>query len=231
MKQVTRVAMLLAVAGMLAFAGTAMGNSLAVTGAAAMEGAFGLEVFHDNSSLSYVEDRTPTAETVFRASFLFNTNDLAPGFNLRQRIMRDIGPNPRPGIGNCSPTASLFPTLEVWIFLTGGSGQNYSLQLYGAGNQCGYVGTNQFAITPGATHRVCLEYEAGNGGTGRIAFTVVNGTGACPSTGDPAYSERATSNGFTNVETVRLGIPTLNSPGVSATMYFDSYESFRTLAP
>ncbi len=38
--------MLLVFVGMLAFAGTALGNSLSVTGAAAMEGSFGLQVFH-----------------------------------------------------------------------------------------------------------------------------------------------------------------------------------------
>jgi hypothetical protein len=224
--------MLLAVAGMLAFAGTAMGNSLSVTAAAAIEGNFGLAVFHDNTSLAFVEDRNPTAEAVFRASFLFNTNDLAPGFNLRQRIARFEGPNPRPGVGNCT-NGTRFPTLDLWLFLVGGSGQNYALQLYGAGNQCGFVGTNQFQITPGESVRICLEYESGNGGTGRIALAVVDAASACPSTGISPFSERDLNNGFTNIETARIGTVTLNGfgAGQDSTLYFDSYESFRNLFP
>ena len=240
-----KLVLLLTLMAAVTFAGAAFGNSLSVTSAAAMGGVAqnncsgdglpgpcGLQVFHDNTSLSYVEDRTPAAETIYRATFLFNPNNISPGSNLRQRIFRAIGPNPRPGLGACSPTASLNPAFELWLFLPGGSGQNYVLQMYGLGNQCGPRATGQFLIAPDQPVRVCMEYESGNSNTGRIRLAVVTPADPCPTSG-AAYSEAILNNGFTNVNRVLMGIPTLNNfgAGESGDLYFDEFESFRTLAP
>lgn len=245
MKQMTRTTtILLALASMLIFAAGAMGNSLSVTSAAAMGGAAqntcsgdgmpgpcGLEVFHDNTSLSYVEDQSPSSETIYRATFLFNPNSISPGKNLRQRLFRAIGPNPFPGNGNCSPTAKFSSILEVWLFLVGGAGQKYALQVYGEGNLCGYRATGMFEIAADQPVRVCMEWSTGNGGTGTVALAVVDSVDPCPPSA--SYSRSFLSNGLTSIDTVRLGIPTLNNfgAGESGSLYFDEFESFRTLAP
>lgn len=245
MRQIARTTTtLMALVGMLAFAGGAMGNSLSVTSAAAMGGTAqgtcigdgmpgpcGLEVFHDNTSLSYVEDQSPSSETIYRATFLFNPNSISPGANLRQRLFRAIGPNPFPGNGNCSPVAKFSSVLEVWLFLVGGAGQKYALQVYGEGNLCGYRSTAQFEIAPDQPVRVCMEWSAGNSGTGTVALAVVDAALPCPASS--SYSRTALSNGLTTIDTIRLGIPTLNNfnAGESGSLYFDEFESFRTLAP
>ncbi len=50
--------------------------SLSVNGGAALEGSFGLEVLMNDTSSAYVMDDSPVNETVYRAEFLLDLNDL-----------------------------------------------------------------------------------------------------------------------------------------------------------
>lgn len=223
----------------LLFAGVAMADSLAVNNAAAMGGTgtacsgsnCGLEVTHDNSSIAYVQDSSPTDEGIYRATFLFNPASITTSANYRQTIFTAIGDNPNPNVGQC-PGAAFISSVRCFSYQTGGSGQNSSIQCFGRGNQCGEANVPRIAVTENDPVRVCIEYSTGNSLTGMFALAVVDDQASCPPSGDPAYNTRAMTNGLTNVQLVRLGTPQTNNfgAGESSTFYFDEFESFRTLA-
>ena len=69
--------MLVVIVGLALAATPAMADTLNVNAAAAMGGTnFGLEVLHDNTSPAYVQDDTPSGESVYRFSFLYNPRDI-----------------------------------------------------------------------------------------------------------------------------------------------------------
>lgn len=229
----------------LVSAGAAMGDSLSVTSTAAMGGVAdqtctgdampgpcGLQVFHDNSSVAFVEDQSPQNETVYRASFLFNPNNISPGTKLRQNIFRAIGPNPNPGVGSCD-MANLKNVGRVFLMIYRPTGTNYAVFLQGLGNQCGERATLRVELEPATPKRICIEMEHGNALSGRLAIAQVDIANPCPTSGGAGWEERALSNGLTNIDRVRLGTPGTNNfgAGESGDMYFDEFESFRTLAP
>jgi hypothetical protein len=225
---------ILAASALLLASTSAWANSLGVNANAAMSGGFGLEVFHDNSSVAYVQDNSPQSESVYRAEFLVNPNNISPeNGNWRQVIFSGHGPNPRPGIGNCPQQAAFQPVFRAWLVFSGGNGQVYNLQFWGHGNQCGQIGTARLPIPKDQPSRVCMEYEAANANAGRIRLAVVGMNEACPSTTSPSWVERTFSNGFTRVDFVRLGAPFTNNfgRGENGSWYLDDFASFRTLTP
>ncbi len=215
-------------------ASVAVADTLTVeSGAAALEGNYGLAVHHDNSSKAYVQDDTPDSETVYRGSFLFNPNNISPGTaNWRQEIFKVTGTNPRPGVGVCHPTNQFADAAKIFLVMTQG-GTNYKIQGWVFGNQCGARGLNNIAIPADQAKKICWEWEALSSNNGRLAVAVVDTTATCPSSGDAAWVERTTTNNDTAVTSVRLGCPAINNFGVgeNGTMYFDSFESYRTLTP
>lgn len=218
----------------LLMAGVASADSLVVNGTAAMEGSFGMQVSHDNSSQAYVQDNSPNAESIYRASFLFNPNNISPeNGNWRQTIFLTLGPNPNPGVGACPSNPSAFLSgMRVFLYMTRG-GQDYSVQVWGRGNQCGEASTMRIAIPSNGPSRICTEFETGPTLTGAIRLAAVSGTGACPAGGDPSWREQSMSNNRNQIDLVRLGTPQLNNfgRGENGVMYFDDFQSFRTLAP
>ena len=225
---------------LLAVTGTAFADTLAVNNTAAMGGSgpacggsnCGLEVSHDNSSVAYVEDLTPDAEGIYRFNFLFNPASVTTTANVRQTIFNAITVNPNPNVGDC-PGAAFVSAFRIFHYRTGGSGQNGSVLAFLNGNQCGArsIGT-RIPLTDNDPVRICAEMETGNGNTGMGRIAVVDDAASCPPSGDPAYQERAISNGLIAVDRVRMGTPQTNSFGAGETMtlYFDEFESFRTLA-
>ena len=221
----------------LALAGMAAADSLTVNGTAAMSGSYGLEVTHDNTSVAYVQDNTPDAETIYRFEFLFNTASMTgQTINFRQEIFRAIGANPNPGVGNCPASASdLIGTIRVWLYQTGGGGANPSIQLWAKGNWCGERGSLRIPISYATDYRVCVEWKEGDAALDNAGVAVVPAASQCPSSGDASWqymTATLNSNGNT-VEIVRLGIPSNNSfgAGESGTLYFDDFASYRTLTP
>lgn len=223
---------------MLAVSGVAFADTLAVNNAAALGGSgtacggsnCGLEVTHDNSSVAYVEDLTPDNEGVYRFNFLFNPASTTTTGNFRQTIFRAISPNP--GTTNC-PGGSFVSGMRIFYYRTGGSGQNPSILAFVNGNQCGErtVG-GRISINDNEAIRICFELETGNSLAGKGRIAVVDAASSCPASGDPAYQERDVSNGLISVDRVRMGTPQTNGfgAGETATLYFDEFESFRTLA-
>jgi hypothetical protein len=228
---------LFAVVVALALAGTVAADSLTVTPAAAMGGTnYGLEVYHDNTDRSYVQDNTPDFESTYRATFLFNVGPVTVGNprNFRQSLFRAIGPNPNPGVGSCDPSAGFqYAVIQLWLYQTGGSGQFSNLQLWGKGNQCGDQGTVRIPINNNQDYRVCIEYQTGAAGTGWVALAVTDPASSCPTSGGAGWVSVNYGNNLTSVDIVRLGTTAVNTFGAAETCTFayDEFASFRTLAP
>jgi len=224
--------------------GLAMADSLTVNNTAAMGGTgtacggsnCGLDVDHDNSSVAYVQDDSPNDEQIYRASFIFNPNSISPGSNLRQTIFVGQDLNPNTGAGVCG-TSKFMTNFRCFAYMTGGAGQNYSILCFTRGNLCGESAILQRqAISENSPNKVCVEYEIGTGSLGgRLALAVVSpATGACPTSGTSAWAERTVTNSlYSGIDFVRLGTPQTNFFGVGEDghMYYDEFESFRTLAP
>ena len=237
MKRVILIAVVLMFGAGLANADTlAVNNTAALggTGTACGGGNCGLEVSHDNTSVAYVEDLTPDGETVYRMTFLFNPASTTTSSNVRQTIFRGIGPNPNPGVGNCHPTLQTASSFRLFYYRTGGSGQNASILAFVNGNQCGERSIPaRIPLTVDDPVRICAEMTTGNSLSGTLAVAIVDDQASCPSTGDPAYGVAIVSNGLLSVDRIRMGTPQTNNFGAGETMtlYFDEFESFRTLAP
>lgn len=220
-------------------AGAAMADSLAVNNTAAMGGTgtacggsnCGLEITHDNSSTAYVQDDSPTAESIYRATFLYNPASITTSSNYRQTIFNAVGDNPNPGGGVCPGGAFVSP-FRCFGYQTGGAGQNSSVQCFVRGNSCGEAAVTRINVTENDPVRVCIEWSTGAALSGMIALAVVDDQASCPPSGDPAYNVRPITNSLTNVQFIRLGTSQTNGfgAGESASYYFDEFESFRTLA-
>jgi hypothetical protein len=222
----------------IGLAGIASADTLAVTPTAAMGGTtYGLEITHTNSDPSYVQDNTPAAETIYRFTFLYNlASHSGSTANYRQLLFRAIGPNPFPGApsGLCpSDPAATIATMQVWLYMKGGTGNNPFIQGYVKGNQCGDNSNQSTAFTVATPKRICGEWWTGSGGTGGLGIALVDPAAACPAHGNAAYKVINLTNNSTRIDTVRLGVPAINSFGAneSDVYHFDEFASFRTLAP
>lgn len=225
---------------LLAVTGAAFADTLDVNNTAAMGGSgtacggsnCGLQVTHDNSSVAFVEDLTPDNEGIYRFNFLFNPAATTTTANVRQTIFNAISPNPNPNVGDC-PASAFVSAYRIFYYRTGGSGQNGSILAFLNGNQCGQrtIGA-RIPVTDNDPVRICGEMETANSNNGMGRIAIVDDAASCPPSGDPAYQERAISNGLTSVDRVRMGTPQTNNFGAGETMtlFFDEFESFRTLA-
>ena len=238
MKKTLLILMAVCMVASIAGADTLTVNSAAAmggTGTACGGGNCGLDVLHDNTSAAYVRDDSPTAETVYRFEYLFDPNAISPEVdNWRQAIFGAFGPNPRPNNpGNPCPTSATvqLPLMRVFLWLKGGSGQNYFVVGHLMGNQCGNRQVGNISIPDDGPVKICGELETGTPGRGALA--VVGVGDACPATGDAAWSERDVNNVETNVENARMGPLGTNNfaQGENGHLYFDEFASFRTLNP
>lgn len=224
--------------------GAVLADSLSVTSTAALGGAAqnpcsgdgqpgpcGLEVFHDNTSKAFVQDDTPNRESVYRGSFLFDPNSIGPpGAKFRQNIFSAMSPNPDRNNFSC-PGTILVSSLRVYLLWKNGV---YSLQGRVRGNRCGERATLPRVINiADGPLKVCFELETGNSLNGRVALAAVGPNDACPPSGSSAWAERDVSNGKLSVTQARMGAVAQNNFGAGevGNLYFDEFESFRTLAP
>ena len=217
-----KMTMLTLAACVLLIAGTAAAqNTLYVDPVAAMNGTnYGMVTELDGSSNAiYVEDDTPLDETTYRAIFWFDPNSftMAQGAS-RMAIffVRDF-----------DPTGGMPAGGMIRIELVKKNDKFRVLAKIKKNNGL-WVKTN----TPGTgwlvlgdePRQIMLEYVAGPG-DGLIRLTRMDGGGMVENT--------SINNSFWNVDNIRLGAPRLMT-GVASfdgTMYFDEFESFRTLAP
>lgn len=226
---------MIAVVAALALVGSVSADSLAVNGTAAMGGTtYGLDLTHDNTDQAYVQDDTPDGETMYRFTFLYNTSATGASTNFRQAIFRAWGPNPAAGSGLCPANpAALVPSLQLWHYAIGGSGEVPTIQLWAKGNICGDQGAKRINIPVATDVRICGEWWTGGSSTGGVGLAIVDPGDACPAHGDPAYETSNFSNHLLVIDMVRMGTPAVNAfgAGENMSMYFDEFESYRTMAP
>ncbi len=218
-----KVLMTLCVIGLVA--GAASASSLAVTGAAALEGNYGLAVTVDNTGTNaYVEDSTPAGETVYRATFLLDINNMfsqttaTTNGNNFLTLAQATGDNPLAG-------PAFFSSIRIYLM-------NRTVEPYCRARVGVYSNINaRLLVAPvgidcSGPVRLTLEWTAGAAGTGMARLTSVS-----PVIGT-RVGERTLSNHLTNVQMFRIGHAVGTPPvTVSGTMYLDSFESYRTLAP
>lgn len=218
-----KVLMTLCVIGLVA--GVASASSLAVTGAAALEGTYGLAVtVNDDGTNAYVEDDTPAGETIYRATFLidinnvFNQSTADTNGNNFLTLAQATGDNP------IAPPA-LFSSIRIYLM-------NRTVEPYCRARVGVYSNINaRLLVAPvgidcSGTVSLTLEWTAGSAGTGLARLTSVS-----PVIGT-RVGERNLSNHLTNVQRFRIGHAVGTPPvTLAGTMYLDSFESYRTLAP
>lgn len=220
MKKVLTVVFILGLA-----AATASASSLTVNGAAALEGSYGLAVTVDNSGTNaYVETNTPNAESVYRATFLLDINNM---FN--QTTADTNGNNfltlaQATGDNNGTPPPAYVTTFRLYLM-------NRTVAPYCRARLGVYSNINQrLLVAPVGVDcsgqvRLTIEWQAGASGTGFARLTSVS-----PVIGQ-RVEERSVSNQTLNVQNFRMGHAVGTPPvTVSGTMYLDSFESYRTLA-
>lgn len=210
--------MTLMVVTIVALAGSAMAqNSLDVTNAAAMNGTnFGLEAILDGSTNNiFVEDQTPAEETTYRATFWFDANDLpmanadkfvvflarTSAFNNILRLQFNYNS------GNYRVRLQVKKNNDVWADcrLNGDSGLRFMT-----------IGNEPTQITIEAVF-----------GDNTVSYAGVTANGVTH------YKDGYQSANWA-VDRIRMGGPRMaqaQGGPFTGTVYFDEFESYRTLAP
>jgi len=213
--------MLMAACVLLMAGGAAADNTLTVEDYAALNGTnYGMMVSLDGTTNTvYVQDNTPDNEEVYRAVFWFDPNSLTMAQGASRMVIfftRDLDP------------AGGMP-----------SGGNVRIEMVKKNNKFRVIGkmkkNNGLWVktnTPGTgwlvlgdePRQIMLEYTVGSG-SGLLRLTRMD-TMATVENVD-------VNNSFWDIDDIRLGMPRIvtNGASFSGTMYFDEFESYRTLAP
>jgi len=206
-----------------------IGSDIAVNGTAALEGSFGMQVgVSTGSQLAFVQDDSPSGETIYRASFVINPNDV--GINpIPSRLSIFEAFTNTTANNTCQPSCpAFFPAISVYLeYIFPPVGQ-FQIRPWVWGNQGGAAAAARLPLpVKTGSYRVCFELETGNPGTLRAA--VVSLPAACPGTYTTSVN---TINSQVAVEFVRLGAtgPDNFAPDNSGSFYLDSFESYATLA-
>lgn len=205
------------VVAVMLVAGTSAASSIAVTGAAAIEGSYGLAVTMDGvSDNAFVQDETPNNETVYRATFKFHRNTLAfagapntaasshaifkawdmdqPAGSQRQHIVLGLRLN-----------AS--SALRLWAKATDAGGGDVFTEL-------GLPGLAGNPVT------ITVQFDQA-AGTLQVCRKNLTGVFLCGTMNHNA--------GAHNVDQVNLGVTGAADTSTSGTYWIDSFESYRTL--
>lgn len=196
-----------------------------------LEGTYSLVVHHDDSSVAYVEDQTPDSETIYRAEFLYNPNDIQASTTAgpwRHMIFRGFSVDNN----GCTPQTYM-NAFMLYDLHWGSIGANCSVIMWGRGNLCGQQGTTRVDIPCDQTSRICVEFKSGSAQTGLLAIAAVDSAQSCPTSGDAAWRTKNMTNNSMAIEFVRLGSTNRNNfgRGESGDWYIDSFASYRTLTP
>jgi len=208
-------------------------NSLAVNGAAAQDGSFGLEISLDGSvNVANVQDDSPDSETTYRASFWIHRNDL---------VMDSCG-------GTCStrfvmflarqevPNLTVFRIIYARLAVDGATGPRYAVR-FGVRNDNGdFVYMGAVILTTGVNRKhMTIEWQQGSApfAADGIARLYSSNDGGTPN----LQLERTTlMNGSMDIDHIRVGATSglsdqPSDPNNTGSWFFDSFESYRTLLP
>jgi len=205
---------LLVLIGVGLLVSTAGAATLAVNGTAAMNGTnYGMEVTMDGTTTNaFVKDETPDGETVYRAQFWFDVNTW-DGIDTDWVF-----------ISRTADETLWYAPYQVLMVKKMGLWRIWLR----AQNNTGVVRfTNRINLQPGSPSLLQIEWQQGDTPgalSGDVTLTVIDGyaVGSSVSTG--------LNNSTIVVDSVTMGAmqPKATQTG---SLYFDEFESYRTLAP
>jgi len=196
-------------------------SALYVNGDAAMEGSFGMEIDIADQGSAFVTDETPSGEKVYRAKFLFDPNAITMVRGTSTLIFEARSPVPDyPG-----------NTLSAFRVVLRAKGSGFYVRAKAYYNPVGLtngkkLGSPLIFIGPlgySGQHELEAEWWAGDA-VDPIGYARIRLDGG-------AWSEVAVKNKVMSIDMCRLGAILVDSAATLGSMYFDSFESFRTLAP
>ncbi len=210
----------LAIIGLLA-TGTTLASSIAVTGAAAQEGSYGLAVTTDaTADNAYVEDQTPNNETVYRAQFLLRSDNVAFAAPCNN------GPQTNHAIFKAwdddQPAGTWRQHLVVGIRV--GLSCQRLLNIKVTNNTTGGVIFKELSLPPAAAGwpvTVLVQFDQATDTYQLCRHRSDNPTFACVTTN--------IETGLANVDRIQLGMVGGADTTTTGTYYLDSFESYRTL--
>ncbi len=188
-------------------------NSIAVTGEAAREGSFGLAATLDGSTNpAYVQDNSPDSETIYRASFITNRNDIDMVTAANHIIFLARQEN------DGTPDTS---TIKLTMGRFGNG--NYFCRAFVMQDNGSFRFIGGLIITTFDV-KIGIEWKASDAGQSNGFLRL--------------YRNDVLKQEFTNVDNedtridyVRLGAVTHIDATTSGTAFYDSFESYRTLSP
>lgn len=189
--------------------------SLDVINAAAMNGTtYGLEVTFTNDAVkAYVKDLTPDGEAIYRCQFWMDVNDVSMAdrtFHTLFRATRE------------APMNAAFMVLHKYVDGT------HRIWLRGMNNPLTVRFSTRIDLMPGQPSLIQVEWYQGDvPGTlsGNATMTVIDGYAVGES-----VSVDLNNSQFV-VDDVLMGAVGNIAATTSATIYFDEFESYRTLTP
>jgi len=220
-REMRKILLFVSVAVFLGFtANVSASPGLDVNASAAMEGAYGLEVSTANQEASFVVDETPDGERVYRVKFLFDTNAITMIRGTSILIFEARSPVPD------------FPGLDLSAFrvVLRAKGSGYYVRVKAYYNPVGTtngkkLGSPLVFIGPlgsSGIHEIEAEWEAGDA-VDPIGYARIRLDGG-------AWSEVGVKNKVMSIDMCRLGAILIDDAATVGSMYFDSFESYRTLS-
>jgi hypothetical protein len=172
---------------------------LSVSTAAALQGNYGLEVAFSNKVNMLVRNDSPSAETRYRARFYFHPNSIAMATGDNITVFQGL-----------DAAGSVVLSIQ---FNRSSAGYQVRARSHDS-SLAAFVNTPYFTLS-NAVHT--LEVDWGN--DGHLTFWI-DGIQQANLTG--------INNSTYEIETVRLGAPTMSITGTSGSFYIDGFESRRS---
>jgi hypothetical protein len=201
----------------LAAGAPALANNLDVNAGCAREGSFGLESIKlaSNTSPTFVEDNSPVSEAVYRAEFWFNPQNMTMAHGVRHiiNVALQEGAGQRP----------------FQVFVDRHNSLGYRLFCQVARNNGTLAGSTRVSVAGNDWNLVRVEWRQSQGGgidDGFCRVEVIDGP-AAPGTAE-ILNQR---NSVLAVGRVRMGLTGSLDAATVGSHCFDSFASFRTLAP
>lgn len=210
----------------------ALAGTTDVNGDAAKTGNYGMEISVDCSGgcsgeKAFVQDETPDAEGVYRASFWFNPNDLNLPDGEQHTIFEAKSFNNKDGTNE---------SIRAFRIVIRKQKKGTSFRLRGMSYQDNNSGnrhaTRLIAIQRVAWNKIQVEWKASTVPGSEVQdsyfkLSIVEG----PQAGKEEIIDGGAQNRRHKVEKVQLGIISGVDTGTVGSHYFDDFESYRSLAP
>jgi hypothetical protein len=183
---------------------TTDGGNLSVTSAAALAGSYGMQALINDNNRIFVQDDSPTAETRYRARFLFDPHGIKMAKNDQHVVFTGLD-------------ASGVTVAQIELRYAGGG---YQLRAAQAPDGKSLVSTAWTTISNGR-HSVEIDWQAAS------AVGANNGTLTLWIDGAQKAVLTGIDNDTRRVETAQLGAVSGIDSGTRGTYYFDAFESRR----